>query len=70
MLGSPFPKSYGLHLVDACIKSEIHCEGGSGDKMLGRQSPDPLAIKPFLEHVKAKYFVVCPDMSWMGCRGQ
>ena len=55
MLGSPFPKSHGLHFVDACIRSEFHCEGGGGDRMLGRQSTDLLAIKP--ENVEAKYFV-------------
>lgn len=46
MLGSSFPKSHGLHFVDACVRSEFHCEGVGGDRMLVRQSIDLVAIKP------------------------
>lgn len=43
---------------------------GKGDRMLGRQSTDLLAIKPFPGNRKAKGFVLCPDISCMDYRGQ
>lgn len=67
---SPFPKSLGLHFVDACIKPGFSCERVSWDWVLGLQSTDLLATKPFPETVKGNYFVLCPGISRVGYRGQ
>ena len=69
-MGSPFPKSNGLHFVDACIKPRFYCEEVSGDGMLDRQLTDPLATKPSPENVRGKHFVLCLGVPWMGYRGQ